>query len=401
MSSLKGYDIVKPYLQWLSFLQFQTVKSLNTMNKLNILGLLFFTTTLTFSQGNYDIYVSDAGNFDSPPWQILKYDQNGENGEVFISENLAWPQDILFLEDLNQVLISNLNSDAINIHDATTGEFIGVFATEADGPTRMAFGPDGLIYVLQWFGNGRVLRYETDGTYLGEFTNASVPRSIGLAWDSDGNLYVASYNQSTIRVFDTEGNDNGNFIESGLNGPTNIWFDESGNLLVNNYNAGQVLKFDSSGEFVDVLIAGISWNEGVAVLPNGDYLIGGGQNGVVNQYHPDGTLVQELISSQPLDLMTPNAVVLRNQTTFGTDDLQVADVVISPVPGDYFQLRSETDLEIDMIEVLDASGKRVYHKEQSGEVLWDGRDFPEGSYTISIQFKDGTSISQKVILQHK
>ena len=137
------------------------------MNKLNILGLLFFTTSFAFSQGNYDLYVSDAGNFNNPPWQILKYDQNGENGEVFISDHLAWPQDILFLEEQNQVLISNLNSDSINIHDATTGEFIGLFGDEADGPTRMAIGPDGLLYVLQWNGDGKVLRYETDGTYLG------------------------------------------------------------------------------------------------------------------------------------------------------------------------------------------------------------------------------------------
>lgn len=44
------------------------------------------------------IYVSDAGNFNFPPWQILKFDENGENGEVFISDHLAWPQDIFFLK---------------------------------------------------------------------------------------------------------------------------------------------------------------------------------------------------------------------------------------------------------------------------------------------------------------
>ena len=50
--------------------------------------------------GTY-IYVSDAGNFNKPPWQILKYDENGQNSKVFISEDqgLDWPQDIVFLED--------------------------------------------------------------------------------------------------------------------------------------------------------------------------------------------------------------------------------------------------------------------------------------------------------------
>jgi len=371
------------------------------MNKLNILGLLFFTSSFAFSQGNYELYVSDAGNFNNPPWQILKYDQNGENGEVFISDHLAWPQDILFLEEQNQVLISNLNSDSINIHDATTGEFIGLFGDEADGPTRMAFGPDGHIYVLQWLGNGRVLRYEPDGTYLGEFTSVSVPRSIGLAWDSEGNLYVASYNQSTISLFDTDGNSNGTFIDTGLNGPTNIWFDELGNLLVNNYNTGQVFKFDSSGENPEVLISGIPANEGIAIVPNGDYLIGGGQAGIVNQYTPDGTFVEELISSEPLNLLTPNAVVRRDLMTFNTEQLNPDDFLISPVPGDVFQLQSETNLEIEGIEVVDATGKRVFQKEYFGGALWDGKDFPEGQYTISIQFKNGKSIAKKVILQHR
>jgi len=70
---------------------------------------------------DYDIYVSDAGNFSQPPWQILKFDQNGENPEVFITENLDWPHDIVFLEDTNSVLISNFNSGRIDRYNASTG----------------------------------------------------------------------------------------------------------------------------------------------------------------------------------------------------------------------------------------------------------------------------------------
>jgi len=371
------------------------------MNKLNILGLLLFTSIFSLAQGNYELYVSDAGNFNNPPWQILKYDQNGENGEVFISDHLAWPQDILFLEDQNQVLISNLNSDSINIHDATTGEFIGLFGTQADGPTRMAIGPDGLIYVLQWNLDGKVLRYETDGTYLGPFTDIGVHRSIGIAWDSKEKLYVSSYTQNLVRVYDSEGNDLGNFIDSGLNGPTNIWFTIGGGLHVNNYNTGEVFRYNLVGEYQETLITGIQGNEGIAIVPPFDFLIGGGQAGVVNKYNSDGTFVEELISSQPLNLLTPNAVVRRDLMTFGTDDLNPDDFVISPVPGDTFQLQTETDIEIDKVEVIDATGKRVFQKEYTGGVLWNGNDFPEGQYTISIQFKNGASVSKKVILQHQ
>jgi hypothetical protein len=64
------------------------------------------------------IYVSDAGNFQNPPWQILKFDEDGGNPEVFITQNLAWPQDILFLEEAGTVLISNLNSGRIDRYNA-------------------------------------------------------------------------------------------------------------------------------------------------------------------------------------------------------------------------------------------------------------------------------------------
>ena len=45
---------------------------------------------------NFHVYISDAGGFQNPPWKIFKFDENGANGEIFISDHLAWPQDILF-----------------------------------------------------------------------------------------------------------------------------------------------------------------------------------------------------------------------------------------------------------------------------------------------------------------
>ena len=84
-----------------------------------------------------------------PPWQILKFDANGENGQVFIDDHLAWPQDIVFLEDQNVVLISNLNTSEILRFNATTGQFMNTFASNIGGPTRMKIGSDSLLYVLQ------------------------------------------------------------------------------------------------------------------------------------------------------------------------------------------------------------------------------------------------------------
>ncbi len=280
----------------------------------NLLLILFACAVSGAAQAQeFDIYVSDAGNFQSPPWQILKFDENGENPEVFIDQNLAWPQDILFLEGNGTVLISNLSSGRINRHDASSGAFIETFANVVNGPTRMKIGPDGLIYVLQWNNNAPVLRYELDGTFVDNFTSLGVNQAIGLDWDSNNNLYVSSYNGAFVRRFDTNGDEIGFFINTDLVGPTNIWFDDNGDLLVNDFDGGNVRRFDSDGNFLNDFILGILMPEGVDFYPNGDIIIGSGGDSSVRLYSSEGQLIQTVVPSGTASLLKPNAVVLREQ----------------------------------------------------------------------------------------
>ncbi len=180
----------------------------------------------------------------------------------------------------------------------------------------MKIGPDGLLYVLQWRGDYLVLRFELDGTPLGAFTSVGVKESIGLDWDSDGNLYVSSYNENGatgffVKKFDPSGNDLGTFISSGLRGPTNIWFDDSGNLMVNDWLEGAIVKFSPSGSFISTFTSGIQQVEGVDFLDNGDIIIGVGSSSSVNQYTSSGSLVRSLVTSGLGGLIKPNAVRVR------------------------------------------------------------------------------------------
>ena len=273
--------------------------------------LLLFTSTLLAQ--DTAIYVSDAGNFSTPPWQILKYDENGENPEVFINQNLGWPQDIVFLDDANTVLISNLSSNQITRYNAATGAYIDVFAQVPGGPTRMKIGADNLLYVLQWNGNGTVLRYQLDGTFVGEGKGAL--KAMKAALDNAGNLYVSSYNGDHVRKYDINGNDLGLFINSDLAGPTNITFDGNGDLLVSDYDAGRVRRFDSGGNFVSNFISGVSQVEGIDTFANGNILLGNGGQGSVRMYDSDGVFIENFIASGTGGLRTPNAIVIRNDNT--------------------------------------------------------------------------------------
>lgn len=281
--------------------------------------LILLLTSNTLGQTT-KIYVSDAGNFQSPPWKILKFDENGQNPETFINTNLAWPQDIIFLEDQQVVLISNLNSGKISKYNSSTGEYIEDFATGIGGPTRMKIGTDSLLYVLQWSGNGKVLRYELDGTFVDEFTSVDVPQSIGIDWDGDGNLYVSSYSGHNVRKFDQGGIDQGLFVNSNLAGPTNIWFDDTGDLLVTDYNGTAVKRFNSSGAFVSNFLTGLSQAEGVDFFPNGNILIGNGATHSVKMFDSNGNYLEDFIPNGSGGLITPNAIVIRETNVSSVSD---------------------------------------------------------------------------------
>ena len=347
----------------------------------------------------FEIYVSDAGNFNNPPWQILKFDQNGENPEVFIDTNIAWPQDIVFLEDQEVVLISSLNSGLITKHNVTNGAFIENFASGIGGPTRMKIGDDGLLYVLQWQGNGLVWRYELDGTFVDEFTDTGVPQSIGLDWDSAGNLYVSSFTGDRVEKFDPNGNFLETFIDANLLGPTNIWFDDNGDLLVIDYNDDAVKRFDSDGNYIEDYITGINFGEGVAFFPNGTILIGDGNNAAVNLYASNGSFIEQYIPSGSGELLTPNAVILRDTSVLSTSEPAENTLAkITPTQGDRFTITSQGF--VTTLDIYTVDGRLMHSLDASQNSEWDASGTREGLYFVVIKDNAGNKEMHKIIVQH-
>ncbi|MFZ1333126.1 MAG: hypothetical protein WAR83_13100 [Flavobacteriales bacterium] len=357
--------------------------------------LLFTTCSFAQIEG---IYVSDAGNFNIPPWQIIKYDENGENPSQFIGTNLNWPQDILFLEDSDEVLISNFGTNKINRHNASNGAYINDFTTDVVAPTRMKIGSDGTIYVLQWNGTGRVKRYALDGTSLGDFTSVEVPQSIGLAWDASGNLYVSSYTADLVRKFDPQGNDLGIFIDSDLVGPTNIWFNSDGDLLVADYDGGAIKRFGPDGEYLGIFIPGLANTEGVDLLPNGNLLLGDGGTHSVKMFNADGDFLSDLIPSGSGGLITPNAVVVRQVSQVSVDDegpTEERSIVRSATVGTLFQFENSVDLISIAIHTIEGA----LLEEVIGN-SWNANGRAEGAYMVIATWKDGTRTNERIEVVH-
>ncbi len=373
---------------------------MKTKQLLYVLFISLFTNIL-IAQEEVAIYVSDAGNFNNPPWQILKFDENGDNPEVFIDDNIEWPQDIIFLENDGIVLISSLNSGLITTHNSTTGDFIENFASGIGGPTRMKIGDDNLLYVLQWQGNGTVFRYELDGTFVDEFTDVGVPQSIGIDWDSEGNLYVASFTGDSVEKFDSDGNFIETFIDSNLLGPTNIWFEDNGDLIVIDYNGGAVKRFDSEGNYLGDFITGINFAEGFDFLPNGDILIGDGNNSAVNQYSSDGTFIGTFIESGAGNLLTPNAIVRRVFEPLSVENVAIENIEITPTLGSVFTVHNTENIsQIKNIEIYNLLGQHITSiKEISTTTIWDAKGHSNGVYFMEIVTNNDTKKVQKLIVQ--
>ena len=371
------------------------------MKKL-LLSVLLIGLWSTFAIGQvFDIYVSDGGNFNLPPWQILKFDENGENHEVFINEELAWPQDIVFLEDQNVVLISNLNTGRITRYNADSGVYIDNFATGLAGPTRMKIGSDSLLYVVQWGMDGKVVRFQLDGTPVDEYTDTGVTNGIGLDWDSDGKLYVSSYGGNFVRLYDQNGMDQDNFISSGLQGPTNIWFDDNGDLLANNWNGTTVKRFNSDGEFIEDFITGLSNPEGIAIYPNGNMLIGNGGTSAVKLFDPQGNFIEDIIPSGAGGLILPNAVVLREKTTVSTHTPIEETAFLTSNIGTVFHVTPGMVAQIASVEIYDINGNWIDQQHGLEGVAWDATNQPSGLYLIQAKLKNEDKIYvQKVHVSH-
>jgi hypothetical protein len=359
-------------------------------------GLIF--STLLFSQIK-SIYVSDAGNWNNPPWQILKYDENGQNPEIFINSHMAWPQDIVFIDNQNVVLISNLNSGKINKHDAVTGDFISEFATGLGGPTRMKIGVDSLLYVLQWRGDGLVKRYNLNGKFVDNFTDTIVPKAIGFAWDSLGNFYVSSYSGDYIRKFSPTGKNLGKFISNNLVGPTNIWFNAQGEMMVSDYDGNSIKRFELDGTYLFTTASNLSRGEGVDFFPNGDFLIGNGGDGSVKKMTAAGQYQNDFIRSGSGGLIRPNAVIFHTNLNSSLLPNQAKKDLIFPTKGKEFHLNEELQTKIDSVIIINFIGEALERIWYEPNLIISMKLYNPGTYFILCKKFDETIYQQRIIVE--
>lgn len=363
------------------------------MERLLPIVAIIFYFNLTFCQ-SFDIYVCDFGND-----RVVKFDENGENPQVFINEEISGPQDLLFLEDQNIVLVANVSSGKITKHNIEDGSYIDDFATGIDGPSRMKIGKDNLLYVLQWENDGKVLRYQMDGTFVDEFTSTGINRAIGLDWDSKGNLYVSAFNLDTVTKYDQDGIDKGIFISGPFEGPTNIWFDENDNLYILNWLESNVKRYDSTGTFIEDFIEDVFLPEGFSFLPNGNILIGCSGTRNVKLFDKEGNFLEEIIETNLGNIAQITAVKVRQNQMVATQDYMMKSDFLKSTIGSGF-VRNDVFEDIIRIEVYNLSGALVEKTGENVESICDQGKHPDGIYIARATTASGATLTQKIIVKN-
>jgi DNA-binding beta-propeller fold protein YncE len=140
-----------------------------------------------------------------------------------------------------------------------------------DGPTDVAFGRNGDIFVTDGHVNARVVKYTKDGKFIkawgkkgngpGEF---NLPHSVAI--DSQGRVFVADRSNNRIQIFDQDGNFLDQWTQFGGDSSITIMADDT-LYAVDTYKYKAVFVGDARdgkviGKYTDLSIA-----EGLAVDP--------------------------------------------------------------------------------------------------------------------------------------
>ncbi len=138
-----------------------------------------------------------------------------------------------------------------------------------------------------------ILRFSPTGECLGNFTTTSFRGGpVGLAFDPQGNLYVANHGNNTIHRYSSAGADLGVFASTGLNLPTGVAFDRQGRLVVCNYGDGSLSIYSPTGTMLSRAATGLLHPIALALDGRDNIFISTpnlGPNSGVFRFSPDGT----------------------------------------------------------------------------------------------------------------
>jgi streptogramin lyase len=205
-----------------------------------------------------------------------------------------------------ELLVSNYIGDSVARFDLNGGGFLGNFSGGSlDGTLATRVGPNGMLYVCSELNNS-IQRFSlTTHTYQDTIASGvGLNGPTGLAFDSNGNMLVGNFNNSTVTKFSPGGTLTGTLVASGangLNGPDiGITIGPDGKLYVPSFNNNAILMFDpTNGGFLGTFAnaaTGLTQPRTILFRDNKIWVTSDNGNKVL-RYNPDGTLFDTFVTA--------------------------------------------------------------------------------------------------------
>lgn len=200
-------------------------------------------------------------------------------------------------------------------------------------PIGVAVDTDGNIYVMD-AGNSRVQKFDHNGRFLlmwgsqgagdGQFST-SIPDEGSVAVDADGNVYVGDSDNYRIEKFDrsgnflakwgTNGSGDGQFIEI-----ADIAIDSQINVYVSDFLKNTIQKFDRNGKFLltwgssGLEVGQFSGAASIAFDGQGNVLVAEVETGRIQKFDSNGKPLSHFFLPQVADRpVVPYAMALDSQ----------------------------------------------------------------------------------------
>lgn len=173
------------------------------------------------------------------------------------------------------------------------------------------------------------------------FANQALSRPQGLAFDNAGDLFVASYDTSTVASFDSSGTYRpGNSIPSThLQNPYGIAFDAAGNLFAVNGSGGSVSRFDAAGAYQGIISSNLSSPTGVAIDASSNlYVANAGNNTIAKfdaagNYLPTGSISGNLDSPFGLTFDASGNLYAANANGYSISKFDASGSFVTTIGG--------------------------------------------------------------------
>ncbi len=236
------------------------------------------------SIGRY--YVYHRGQ-DAPP--LICFDRSGMYVHSWGSGSYVRPhmakcdeEDNIWLIDDGGHFLCLCSPDGRVLKTLGTKGVPGEDGTHFNRPTDIAFGSGGGFFVSDGYGNRRVVRFDEDLNFMGQWGSEGegagqfvLPHAITT--DAEGLVYVADRTKWRIEIFDQEGR----FLRqwTHISKPFGIVYASDGYFYVCDGQNARVTKVDRSGKIVGFFGATgegpgqLSTAHDIAVAPNGDIIV--------------------------------------------------------------------------------------------------------------------------------